>query len=221
MQAWGSLQVKATCRYAHLTEEVAYDLLDERGRSDHRPDKENAMPQDKEKNAYQTTVAKMTDEIERLLLDRQAEWSEEPPSDQMCLAVVDALGRAYRRAVAEFTPRQQTPHATAHMGKSVRCRNCKRKFRRQSSRGPVPLYCSRSCEGQAYRKRAAKRNRFPGLKALKGDLFSIRDRTARLNAALKVLHEARYAPGKQEHIRPIPDPPPKLRLVPRTDKNPS
>lgn len=97
----------------------------------------------------------------------------------------------------------------------TKCRGCKRKFK-PPARGRKPLYCSRACRQKAYRARLAKEGR-PALKALQSDLWAIKDRTARKNAAIRVLHQMGYA-VHLERIQPLPDRPPNLRLVSSSDE---
>lgn len=89
--------------------------------------------------------------------------------------------------------------------KVTKCKFCKRKFT-PPGRGRKPTYCSQACRQKAYRKRQADPHR-PALKAFTSDLYSIRDRTARARAAVKVLEEL----GWIVTIERRQGPPPKQR----------
>ena len=74
--------------------------------------------------------------------------------------------------------------------KKATCKQCKVRFL-PPNRGRLPRYCSAACRQKAYRKRAADPHRL-ALRALEGDLYAIKDTTARARAAVKVLEELGY-----------------------------
>ena len=74
--------------------------------------------------------------------------------------------------------------------KRTKCKECKERFM-PPTRGRRPRYCSAACRQKAYRKRAANPHS-PVLRALKSDLYAIKDLSARARAAVKVLEEQGY-----------------------------
>ena len=84
--------------------------------------------------------------------------------------------------------------------KKIRCPICKTMFS-PPNQGRRPRYCSAACRQRAYRKREADPHR--KLKALvASDLYKIKDATARVRAAVKVLEEAGYEVILEQRSKP-------------------
>ena len=90
------------------------------------------------------------------------------------------------------------------MPPKLKCPNCKQKFT-AAARGRKPKYCSQACRQQAYWRRKTD-PAGPAMRVLQNDLQAIRNRTARIKAAYKVLEDAGI-------IEPRPRARPQLKLV--------
>jgi hypothetical protein len=96
------------------------------------------------------------------------------------------------------------------------CPTCKNKFA-PPPRGRRPRYCSAACRQKAYRKRTSDPHAH--LKALcLSDLYKIEDKTARAQAAIKVLVETGHAYLLANPHEPKPKKPTLKLVKPESDE---
>lgn len=113
----------------------------------------------------------------------------------------------FRAVYDEF--RHDLRHVAKCVMKITKCKCCKKKL--APVRGRPPSYCSAACRQRAYRKRQAVH---PATRLIQGDLYKIRDDTARAKAAVKVLEELGNVVTLERRSGPPPKPPgPSLSLV--------
>ena len=96
------------------------------------------------------------------------------------------------------------------MKRRKKCPVCRAAFESVTG-GRRRKYCSRACRQKAYRERP---ERNPLLKALKSDLFEIKDREARKRGAVRVLENLGYEVKltRSKGLKPSKEGPP-LRSV--------